>query len=213
MIEMEKQTVDVLIRLTIESLRTGYPLSESESSALDRLPAIDGLRRAIEPRDLKWLLPLIQSAPDATAGFACSLSRHLIDECGVAGTMIERWEVASAYLKNRIMWRLLEYKDLPGFWSERFLHFVLENREVFDEFNRRFFGVSEDGLGRIQSRTRNESFPERKKWIYWLCVPSVVLDGPRCKGLLGEGLLKGDDFARRAIRTYQEKFRESLEAS
>ena len=209
MIEMENQTLDVLVRLTIESLRTGYPLSESESSALDRLPAIDGLRRAMGPRDLKWLLPLIQSAPDAAAGFACSLSRHLIDESGVARTMMERWEVASAYLKNRIMWRLLECKDLPDFWFGRFLDFVLENREVFDEFNRRFYGMSEEGLARIQGRIRDESFPERKKWIYWLCIPSVVLDGPRCKGLLGEGLVTSDDFTRRAIRKYQERFGES----
>lgn len=91
MMNIEKETLDVLIGVAFEQLRHGYPLAERESSALDRLPAIDVFRKSVESKDLDWLLPLVRSAPDVTAGFACSLLRHLIDEPGVAQTMMDRW--------------------------------------------------------------------------------------------------------------------------
>ena len=203
MIEMEKETLDALITLAFGSLRGKYPLSEREASALDCLPAIDGLRKVTEPSDLKWLLPLVRSAPDATAGFACSLLRHLIDEPGVAQAMMDRWEVASAYLKNRIMWRLLEHGSLKAEWHDRFLEFVLKNWEVFDDFNRRFYGQSDEALARVLRR--KDQSPEQKKWVYWLSLPSVVDNPARLTGLFQDALQIGDDFSKKAIRAYQEQ--------
>jgi hypothetical protein len=211
MMNIEKETLDVLIGVAFEQLRHGYPLAERESSALDRLPAIDVFRKSVESKDLDWLLPLVRSAPDVTAGFACSLLRHLIDEPGVAQTMMDRWGVASAYLKNRIMWRLLECDALSLEWREHFLEFVLDNWEVFNEFNRAFYGQADEALARALRRKDESS--EQKKWVYWLSLPSVVDSPDDLNELLLGGLQSGDDFSRRAIRAYCGKFGRSIGSS
>lgn len=201
--EVEEETLGALVRLTFEAFRAECSPSETESSALDRLPAIDELRKAVEAKDLKWLLPMVHSAPDATAGLACSLLRYLIDEPGVAPAMMERWNAASPYLKNRLMWRLLEYAQLKLEWHDRFLEFVLDSWDVFNEFNMRFYGQSEEAVARVQQRRK--ASPAQKKWVYWLSLPSVLDNPTRLAEFLREGLQSGDDFSKKAIRAYQER--------
>lgn len=198
--------LNTLVILALDSLRSGRNLTDDEAAALDRLPVIDKLRKEVVRSDAAWLIPLVASASEVSAGLASSLLRHHINAPAVAQCMIDRWQSASPYLKNRLMWRLLEYEELPAEWHDHFLEFVIANRNVFDAFNRDFYGESETALSRNQARLEDESFPAQKKWIYWLCIPGITPDRKQWIELLQEGIAKGDDRTRRAISKYLEHF-------
>lgn len=196
-------TLDVLAGIVAKHWRSGgYVLDEAEARALDRLPIIDHLRRKVVKNDADWLLSQVESGSDAVAGLACSLLKNHIAEPKVKRQFESRWASGSPYLKMRLMWRIVESRDLEPRWPAIFLEFILGDKGLFENFNRDFYGGGEEGLQRLLRRIDDPAFPPQKKWMYWLCVPSVAPNAEAAKTLLWKGIDSRDEFTRNAIGQY-----------
>jgi len=184
----------------VAALRDGRSLTADEASGLDRLPIIDALRTSITQSDIPWLILLFNSNNDQIAGLASSIMRYHIVDSKVRESMETRWESASPYLRNRIMWRLLDSAELNSDWNIRFIEFIFTNRDTFDSFNRHFFGTGRQGLQELRKRMDNALTPAHKESIYWLCIPSIEPDIDQAKVLLTKGLQSKNEFTHHAIQ-------------
>ncbi|MFN3650355.1 MAG: hypothetical protein ACK47B_12330 [Armatimonadota bacterium] len=149
---------------------------DAEARAMDRLPLIDLLRDRVQPTAVPALLELVTRGSDGSAGLAGSLLRRYDGEAAVRSVLEQRWVTASPYLRNRLMWRLLDAEDLDPAWQARFLGFIRSEWNTFRDFNREFYGTSERGLGRVLSRIADPTFPSQKKWVYLWSIPCLAED-------------------------------------
>jgi hypothetical protein len=158
-------------------IRRAFP-DDEQAIALDTMPLINVLRNKVSQPDLSGLLRVVDTGTDPSAGLAVSLLRAWITVPVVRETVERRWSSASPYLKNRLLWRLLDVPDLDPSWRATFERFVIDEWETFARFNRVFFGPPHEALGRLVQRLADASFPRSKKWAYLCCAPAV-LDDPR----------------------------------
>src|ERR1044072_3838692 len=178
------------------SLRRGELPTPEESEEIDSRPVIDGLRCKVEVQDVAWLLELGKGRTGATPGLATSLLRNHIADPRVLECFEARWEGAEPYVKNRLMWRLLDRTQATEWWRDRFLRFVLDEREIFRTFNHSFYGNGTEGIYNLLSRLGDTSFPDSKRWVYLCCLPDVLEDRSAVKSLLSLGLSSADRFER-----------------
>ena len=176
-------------------IKEGFLPSNEDARRLDSRPLIDTLRSTISGDDIPWLLSIVDSAPDAMAGLACSLLREHATRSEVRTCFENRWYTASPYVKNRLMWRMLDDPALPHQLHQEFFNFILAEWNTFTAFNRGFYGDGKQGIYNLLSRIGDITFPESKKWIYLCCVPAVVEDLDAAKALMTMGLTMNDPFA------------------
>jgi hypothetical protein len=187
-------------------MKNGNLPTEKDSDFLDRMPLIDALRQRVSEEDISWLMDIVENEEGVTAGLCCSLLRKHSHRQDVKTRLEGRWDSASAYLKNRLMWRMLDNSGLSLEWHQRFLDFVLEEWEVFSSFNLKFLGRSQQGISNIISRLEDSTFPESKKWIYLCCVPAVVEDPNLARLMIRPGQSMADPFAQKVTRILLERF-------
>lgn len=190
----------------IAHLRQGNRPTDSEAAFLDRRPLIDAFRQRITSNDLDWLLGIVNTASEPVAGLACSLLRHHVSAALVKSAFGKRWDSARPYLKNRLMWRMLDDPELPKEWHQRFFEFVLAEWETFRDFNLTFYGNSRAALGRILTRITDPSFPDSKKWIYLCCPIEVVDDQDAAKAVVFLGRSMTDPFAQHVAEVLLQRF-------
>lgn len=198
---MEFIKSDFIAEAVVARLRAGVCPNDGQVVSLDRRPLIDGMRKHILATDVPWILGIIKDGSSKLAGLGCSLARHHMNNVAVKRCLENRWSQADAYLKNRIMWRLLDIADLHARWRSVFVDFIQSEWEVFSEFNRVFFAPANDALAQVASRLTDASFPDTKKWIYLYCVPSVTAEPSLAKAVLGIGYTLADPFAQDAAKT------------
>lgn len=177
-------------------IKAGFLPTSEDARRLDSRPLIDTLRSTISGDDIQWLLGIVDSAPDATAGLACSLLRRHATRTDVRTTFENRWYTASPYVKNRLMWRMLDDPELPQPLHEEFFKFILNEWNTFTAFNRTFYGEGEDGVYNLLSRLGDPDIAASKKWIYLCCVPAVIERSDAAKALVEMGLTMNDVFTR-----------------
>jgi hypothetical protein len=192
---MEFLRSNFVAEAVLAELRAGNYPSDTEAESLDRRPLIDMLRGHILGTDIPWVLRLVSHELPKVAGLACSLARHHMKDPEVQRCFMNQWAKAGPYLKNRIMWRLLDMPALPAKWRENFVEFIRSEWQVFCDFNRTFFGGPDNALAQIASRLVDNTFPETKKWVYLYCVPSVHAAAPLANAVLQLGLTVKDEFA------------------
>jgi len=157
----------------VEHLRKGTSPSEEEAKHFDRPPLLLTLRQAMTPSDLGWSLRVVEEAAGPVAGLAASLAHDYIGEPEVRSCFENRWSTADPYLRNRLMWQMLDNPDCYRLWRERFFDFVLINWEVFTAFNLAFYGEPSKAVAHLVSRIEDPTIPASKKWLYGCCVFSV----------------------------------------
>jgi hypothetical protein len=184
----------------LKQLRAGCLPNDKEAAILDRRLQIDALRNRVVSGDIPILIEILEHGCDPTAGFATSLLRHHRRDSRVRNGLEERWSTANAYLKNRIMWRLLDCEDLDPGWQMEFRRFVCAEWETFQEFNRTFYGASDIALKGLGSRLADPSFPGSKKWIYLCCAPGVLDDRDAVRAIIRLGSLLPDTAAQEVAR-------------
>jgi hypothetical protein len=177
-------------------LRSGYSPTASIAACLDRMPLIDSLRQRISEIDIPRLIKVIEEESGETAGLAVSLLRRYVGDKRVKDCLAARWDTADAYLKGRIMWRLLDDPDLPGSWHRRIYEFVLAEWRTFAEFNQTFYGQDKEGVSNLLARLGSSEFPNTKKWVYLCAVPVVFTNNDAARGVLDFGLTLDDPFAK-----------------
>lgn len=192
---MEFLRSNFVAEAVLAELRAGNYPSDTQADSLDRRPLIDMLREHILGTDIPWVLRLVTHESPKVAGLACSLARHHMKDSEVQHCFMNQWTKGGPYLKNRIMWRLLDVSDLPPRWREMFGEFIRLEWRVFGDFNRTFFGPPDNALAQIASRLLDNTFPETKKWIYLYCIPSVDAAAPLANAVLRLGLTVKDEFA------------------
>jgi hypothetical protein len=160
----------------VEGMRRGSLPSASDAMALDRIPLIDALRLAVFANDRPWLLSLMCSADEWLAGLGVSLLRHHTTDASVIEAMKDRWASAPAYLRTRLLWRLLDRDGLDVGWHEQLQAHALAQWPVFAGFNRAFYGTGTKGFSRILARVADPAYPSAKKWAYLASLPSILDD-------------------------------------
>lgn len=179
----------------IERTRSGSFPNEADAAALDRRPLIDLLRRAIKSDVVVLLLNELRSGSGAAFGLAVNLLRHPMREPRVRAALESEWLTASLYMKNRIMWRLLDCEDLAPPWHDQFRHFASSELDV-QAFNKIFYGSPHNALKSLVSRLADPIFPISEKWIYLCCAPGAPEDDPRAvDAVVHLGLLIPDTVA------------------
>ncbi len=187
-------------------IREGHYPSDESAVFLDRLPLIDALRQRIGEDDVPWLLSLVENESGPAAGLACTLLRKHIHQQEVKNCLETRWNTANPYLRNRLLWRMLDDPNLSREWHRRLFNFVLEEWDMFRDFNLMFYEGSLKAVSRILSRLGDTSYPDSKKWIYFCCVPDVVEDRRAAKTLINIGLSANDEFTREVAEVLLERF-------
>jgi hypothetical protein len=89
----------------IAHLQRGNFSRDNTMDLPDELLLIDSLRKRITQDDVPRLLQILDTQEGPAASLACSLLREYITQNEVRDSLKNRWVSASAYLKNRIMWR------------------------------------------------------------------------------------------------------------
>jgi hypothetical protein len=196
----------------IDRLRARVLPSEDEAPLIDQLPLIGALRDRVTADDVPVFLRAVNEASSAAAGLCASLLRRHMRAPAVRRAFEERWHTADPYLKNRLMWRLLDLPDLPGDWHERFFQFVFEEWSVFSAFNRTFYGPEAAASRRLFARVLDPTFPDSKKWIYFCCVPSVTSDPDVVAGFMSLGKLMTDPMIVRACDAVRDRYAELTSA-
>jgi len=192
---------DFVADAIIAYLQTGNWPAADTAELLDRMPLIDMLRQRITKDDLTWLIAGINHESDRTAGLACSLLRKYSSESQVKKCFEAKWNSATPYLKNRLMWRLLDDPKLPVSRHREFFNLIRSNWDVFRDFNRQFYGPGTQATVDIKSRLEDDTFPASKKWIYLCCVAEIVEDKEEAKAIVNRGLIMDDDFTREVALT------------
>ena len=179
----------------LNCIRVGKFPTDTQADFFDRKPLIDLLRDASKPSDISALVQVIETSESSSAGLAASILRFHLKDPVVHGCFLRRWKTAGPYLKNRIMWRLLDDPDLPESWLATFREFVFSEWNVFQEFNRSFYGTPEESLPAILRALSSPSFaPETKKWAYLCSAVGTLGDRETAKALIQLGLLLTDPF-------------------
>jgi hypothetical protein len=190
----------------IAYMRGGNVPTDAEAALLDRIPVIDALRQRVLDDDVSWILNIIEKETGQAAGLACSLLRKHALRPDVKSCFDNRWGTANPYLKNRLMWRMLDDPQLPQVRHREFFEFVLANWDTFRDFNLEFYGRGAESFRNIRSRIEDPSFPASKKWIYLCCAPDAIEDRGEAKALVEQGLSMTDPFAREVAVTLLERF-------
>ena len=160
-------------------------VSGDEARYLDRIPYVEMLRSKITDDDLPWLMDALKNGEDGLAGLACSLlDKYVSSHREVRELFEEMWKVGSPYLNNRIMWRLLEFKDTAEAMHDEFVRFINAEWTSFRDFNLQFY--SPDAVGDIMQRLVSK--PAHKKWVYLYCVPEVVADPKEARKIIELGM-------------------------
>lgn len=180
---------------TLAYIRAGHFPSEQDAKSLDRVPIIDALRQRVAESDIAAFTKIVATDDGPSAGFAASLLRRHVTTSEVRTCFEGRWRSASPYLKNRLMWRLLDLPDLTAEQHEMFRDFVFTHWDLFQDFNRGFFGPRTNALGVLVSRIVDPSFPASKKWAHLCCASAVTDDPEHARAVIQLGLLLPPGFA------------------
>ena len=173
--------------------------NDSQAAYLDARPLIDALRGRIEPEDISIHLDIINKQAAQAAGLSISLLRlHNKINSDILKCFEDRWKTANPYLRNRIMWRMLDIKDSAFIekWREELAEFVFSEWNTFRDFNLKFYGGPNQVISSMLSRFGDTTFPDSKKWVY-LCSAIEVVDDPNAaRAIVNMGLNMSDDFTR-----------------
>jgi hypothetical protein len=199
-------TIQFVADAIIAHIRAGHIPSNGDADVLDSRPLIDALRLRVSETDVPWILKCIENESDSAAGLACSLLRAHSVRPEVRQCFENRWQTASPYLKNRLIWRMLDDPELPQALHREFFRFLIDEWDTFVDFNRSFYGDGKKGVLSLLSRIGDPSFPDSKKWIYLCCVPSVIEDNEAAKTLVSIGFTMSDPFAHEVARSLLEHF-------
>ncbi len=191
---------NALVDSVLAEIRAGLFPDGNRAAMLDRLPFIDLLRDRTQLSDVPLLIAAMRESDERSAGLAVSILRRYGNDQNVRDAFDERWSVEeSPYLKNRLMWRLLDREHIDARLLDGFEKFISDNWGAFADFNRSFFGTSDVALGRLLLRLIDISFPTSKKWIYLCCAPTVIDDSRQLRTLLNAGeSLCGEGYSRAA---------------
>lgn len=204
--ESEFVTAPFVVDAVIAYMREGNVPTDEDAALLDRMPVIDALRQRVSENDVPWVLGIIEKETGPAAGLACSLLRKYAHRSEVKDCLENRWGTASPYLKNRLMWRILDDPGLPQERHRELFEFVLANWDTFRDFNLEFYGRGAEGFRNFRSRIEDPTFPESKKWIYLCCAPDATEDRGEAREMVNQGLSMSDPFAREVAATLLRRF-------
>jgi hypothetical protein len=193
---------DFVADAVFEYLKGGaYPKPE-EVMSVNSQPLIENLRGKVTTADEGWILKKIKENTGESAGLACSLLSKVAEEKEeIMAKFQEIWdeeekkEKKDIDLQNRLMWRILDKKDLSLKWRRRFFNFMLDNWALFEEVNLSFYGEGEMGQNDILDRLGSKK-REFKKWAYLCCIPGLFKNKAQQIALINIGDTLEDKFAK-----------------
>jgi len=178
----------------VSELRDGKMLSDEEARYLDASPLIDALRDRIDKAtDRPWLIEMLRGKSVYAAGFASSLLKPQKGD-PVDSELIKVYEALWAnvepYLKNRLLWRMMEKADVAEMYHAEFIAFILGDKSwrIFRDFNLTFYGDQDTAPTVILRRLASRDEPAHKKWLYLCSVPEVVADPSMARDIVELGL-------------------------
>lgn len=145
-------------------------INELGDEILSNYKLVDALREKLNKNDLNILLKGIESDFDQMKGLFITLLKNYIDDPKVSEFLEKRWLNARDFKeKNRIMFRLLEVKDLDTVSHNQFYEFINKNWEDFLFSVKNRCDGEEHVMHYVVERLENKSFPEDKNWVYLCC--------------------------------------------
>jgi hypothetical protein len=191
---MDNILINYLADKLLIDLKNNKNLDPALLKSADSYLIIDFLRSKIRKNDIGWLLNVVKSTNCNTGNFAISLLRHHINDAAVKAFLFQEWETVSDYDRRyAIMWRLLDYDDLPISMHEKIYDYFIENKERFLSEKMEWFGGVEKVLDVCRERLSDSGISESKKWIY-LCASIVSPNKEGVINLLSEYKVSDDMF-------------------
>lgn len=171
---MDEVLYDYIGEKFVEDLKNGKNVSEKLcNSIINSFPYIDVIRNKFTETDIKLFLGLLGNNKKYLRLLGIYLCVNLEDHPDIRKSLLKIWEENSDFeSKFHVMWRILDYEDIPLELHKNILSFILKHENLFHEFNiKSTFGDKKLTFNlsfkRLYNKTNiNRSFPETKKWIY-----------------------------------------------
>jgi hypothetical protein len=197
----------------LAQMRSGVQPPEQDCAALNRFrvhdvlrPHIDSLRSRVADNDLPWLLDLVKQDSPQLAAFGLSLLRPFCKQADVQERLRARWHNAKPFMRQHLLWRLLDDPQLPGEWHRRIFDFIIrDDWQGFREVTATFCGTNEELIVHVLRRLGDKTFPDSKKWVYLCRLAAGIDDVAVVRVLLGLGHLVGDPFAQEVTKVLLEE--------
>jgi hypothetical protein len=157
-----------ILRKLSEDIENGCTLNPKVYYALSSFEPANSLRSFIKTDDVGWLTKLLKSQKPEERIFALSVVRPLQEDPDIRMILFQMWgEPALPNLvKQGLIFRLLDYKDLDLSIQEGIWHWVSANREIFMKRVRERYRSDNKLVEHALGRLNDPNFAESKKWIY-----------------------------------------------
>jgi len=171
MVENERKKA----KQALQDLKNGKVIEDSLAYKLNSVPQVDYCRELIQDSDAEWLKSLASSSSKPLIReLAISLMHPLCrkNNRDIRAYLEHLWNVSKEYnIKMQIMWRLLDYDDLPvDLHRDIYENFVVPNWDKWLPYIVDKFGGKEKVFSSCRERLNNpSSFPPSKAWVY-LCA-------------------------------------------
>ena len=166
-----------------EDIRARGKLDDDLIAELHTAPAMNYLRVETKTEDIPLLKQLAETGSEPIHKLAVGILKDRKDftdaqQKEIRELFMSLWESRPEPPKIRInlMWRLLDYKDLPPEWHPKIYEFVCSHWKDFIETQRGYMGEGRSDTGEgdsnvvlknVEERLNNKQFPCSKHWAYF----------------------------------------------
>jgi hypothetical protein len=179
----------------LAQMRSGVQPPEEDCPALNRFGIIDSLRTHITDNDVPWVLDVVEQDSGQLAALCLSLLRKYCQRADVQERLRSRWHNANDFVRQHLLWRLLDDPRLPAEWHRDIFDFIRHDWHGFRDVTVAFCGANEEVILHVLRRIGDQTFPDSKKWVYLCRLAAAVDDLVVARVLLGLGRLVNDPFA------------------
>jgi len=164
-LQIKKEIAEYLSDYAIKDLRATRLNADPLLRGLNETPNIDALRNRIRDSDIGWLQRMAQDEREAMSALGISLLRPVQHAPQVRQFLFSLWQKDTGYHRRWwVMFRLLDYSDLPMAFHVELFQFTKNNWEAWLADQIAFFDGAENLLKVLDARLKDLSWPQSRTW-------------------------------------------------
>ncbi len=168
---MDAKLLTYVAGKVLRDLKSGHSFDPELSDALVSMEVADALRRSVSENDQEWLLPLLVDSAEGTLNVVLAVIRPFQNGARIRDRLMALWRSGSSErIKNGLVYRLLDYPDLPICVHEEIFRWFLDNREYHRAKCIEWYGGTHRVVDGALTRLQDPAFPASKAWVRLLQV-------------------------------------------